>query len=130
VEVLTHEAYGCGWDGPVAAVVDARRGEVFAARCAGPGAPVQAPSRWTPSALAHELASEPGALVVGTGAQRYATFFAAAGLKVASIAEPSPRALVEIAAGRLAAGAAQVPPAMVRPVYLREADARINWVQR
>ena len=130
VEVLAQEAYGCGWEGPVAAVVDARRGEVFVARCAGPGTRVQAPSRRTPSALAEELASEPGTLVVGTGAQRYATVFAGAGLKVAGIAEPSPRVLVEIAAGRLAAGAAQVPPAAVRPVYLREADARIHWVQR
>ena len=130
VEVLAREAYGCGWEGPVAAVVDARRGEVFVARCAGPGARVETPSRCSPSALAEELASAPGTLVVGTGATRYAAVFADAGLEVAGIAEPSPRVLVEIAAGRLATGAAPVPPAAVRPVYLREADARINWVQR
>jgi len=130
VEVLAREAYGCGWEGPVAAVVDARRGEVFVGRCAGPGTPVEAPSRCSPSALAEELASVPGTLVVGTGARRYCAVFAGTGLEVADIAEPSPRVLVEIAAGRLAAGVAPVPPAAVRPVYLREADARINWVQR
>ncbi|MDA8317914.1 MAG: tRNA (adenosine(37)-N6)-threonylcarbamoyltransferase complex dimerization subunit type 1 TsaB [Actinomycetota bacterium] len=130
VEVLAREAYGCGWKGPVAAVVDARRGEVFVARCAGERTRVEPPSRCSPSALAEELASVPGTLVVGTGAQRYAAVFAGAGLEVGSIAEPSPRVLVEIAAGRLGTGAAPVPPAAVRPVYLREADARINWVQR
>lgn len=130
VEVLAREAYDCGWQGPVAAVVDARRGEVFVARCAGPDAELEAPSRRSPSALAEELAAAPGTLLVGTGAQRYTTVFAAAGLEVARIGEPSPRVLVDIAAGRLAAGEAPVPPGAVRPVYLREADARINWVQR
>lgn len=135
VEVLVKEVYGAGWDGPVAAVVDARRGEVFAARCEGPGAEVEPPSRHSPDALATELAAgrgggSRGVLCVGTGAHRFADVFAAAGLRVAGVREPSPRVLVSVAAGRLAGGATPVPPASVRPVYLRDADARINWVQR
>lgn len=130
LDVLAAEAYGAGWEGAVAAVVDARRGEVFAARYSGPGALVEGPSRHIPAALAGKLAETPGTLLVGTGAHRYAEVFSGPGLRVAGIREPSPRALVQVAAGRLAAGAAPLPPAAVRPVYLREADARINWVQR
>lgn len=158
VDVLASEAYEGGWDGPVAAVVDARRGEVFAARYAGPppaadglvdgladgpaeglaDGPAEGPARYTPGSLAEKLAGEPagklpekpGTLLVGTGAHRYAGLFEGHGLRIAAIREPSPRVLVSIAAGRLAAGEAPVRPGAVRPVYLREADARINWVQR
>ncbi len=130
LEVLAREAYDSGWQGPVAAVVDARRGEVFAARYGGPRTPAGPPSRHGPAELAEKLAGTPGTLLVGTGAHRYAELFAGAGLRVGAVREPSPRALVSIAARRLAAGEAPVPPAAVRPVYLREADARINWVQR
>jgi tRNA threonylcarbamoyladenosine biosynthesis protein TsaB len=130
VDVLATEAYEGGWDGPVAAVVDARRGEVFAARYAGPQPATGEPSRYTPASLAGKLAGEPGPLLVGTGAHRYAGVFEGQGLRIAAIREPSPRVLVSIAAGRLGAGEAPVRPGAVRPVYLREADARINWVQR
>lgn len=130
VDVLAREVYDSGWEGPVAAVVDARRTEVFAARYDGPSAQTEAPLRHDPTALAEKLAEVPGTLLVGTGAHRYAALFTDAGLRVAAIREPSPRVLVSIAAGRLAAGAAPVAPAAVRPVYLRDADARINWVQR
>ena len=130
VDVLAQEVYDGGWEGPVAALVDARRQEVFVASYEGPGVQTGAPSRESPEALAGKLAGAPGTLLVGTGAHRYAALFRGAGLRVAAIREPSPRVLVSIAAGRLAAGAAPVPPASVRPVYLREADARINWVQR
>jgi tRNA threonylcarbamoyladenosine biosynthesis protein TsaB len=134
VDVLAGEVYDAGWDGPVAAVVDARRGEVFAARYAGPGAPAGHPARYVPAELADELSKDlakgPPAVLVGTGAHRYEALFAGVGLRIAAVREPSPRVLVSIAAGRLASGAVPVSPAEVRPVYLREADARINWVQR
>jgi tRNA threonylcarbamoyladenosine biosynthesis protein TsaB len=130
VDVLATDAYDGGFQGPVASVVDARRGEVFAARYVGPGAQTEAPSRYSPAALAEKLAEVPETLLVGTGAHRYGEVFAAAGLRVGAIREPSPRALVSIAARRLVAGATAVPPVAVRPVYLRDADARINWVQR
>jgi len=142
VDVLAQETYDAGWEGSVASVVDARRGEVFAQRYRRP--PVAAgdrsdrqgvrgedePFRCTPGALAEELGRDSATLLVGTGAHRYADLFAAAGLRVAAVREPSPRVLVSIAAGRLAAGAAPLPPTRVRPRYLRDADAQINWVQR
>jgi tRNA threonylcarbamoyladenosine biosynthesis protein TsaB len=132
VDVLARSAYAAGWPGPVAAVVDARRGEVFGARYRGPTDQSHPLRRWMPAELAASLRADaapfPGLLVVGNGALRYAGDFG--GLRLAAIADPSPRALVEVAAGRLAAGERPVPPADVRPVYLREADARINWVQR
>ncbi|MHB1584001.1 MAG: hypothetical protein ACYC0E_09660, partial [Acidimicrobiales bacterium] len=46
------------------------------------------------------------------------------------LAHPSPAALVALAARRLASGEAVVGPDEVRPRYLRQADARINWAQR
>lgn len=128
VEVLARQAYDAGWQGPVAAVVDARRAEVFAAVADGPSADVGPPARYRPEDLAGVLAGTEGVLVVGSGAHRYAEAFA--GLHVAAVREPSPRALAAVAVGKLADGVRAVPPADVRPVYLREADARINWVQR
>lgn len=130
VSVLAREAYDAGWEGPVAAVGDARRGEVFCARFDGPTRQTHPPARCAPAALAADLRRVASLLVVGTGAHRYADVLSAAGLRVADVREPSPRALVTIAAGRLDGGETPVPPAHVRPVYLREADARINWVQR
>ncbi len=130
LEVLAREAYDAGAEGGVVAVVDARRGEVFAACYAGPGTPVEPPSRYRPADLAEKLGAMPGTLLVGTGAHRYATELSSAGRRVAGIREPSPRVLVAIAAGRLASGEVPVPAAAVRPVYLREPDARINWAQR
>jgi tRNA threonylcarbamoyladenosine biosynthesis protein TsaB len=141
LEVLAHAAYGAGWPGPVVAVVDARRGEVFAARYAPPAsgsgtAMVESspPARFTPEALAAELAGRPGSsamLAVGDGARRYQVVLGeVAGLRIAGPASPPPDALVALAAERLAAGAAPARPEAVRPVYLREADAQINWAQR
>lgn len=126
--VLARAAYDAGWEGPLAAVVDARRGEVFSARFAGPTAQTAPPQRFAPGALAAELSAVPGTVLVGGGAQRYRSVFA--GLRVAALTHPTPAALVALAADRLAAGVRPEPPAAVRPVYLREADARINWVQR
>jgi hypothetical protein len=43
---------------------------------------------------------------------------------------PPPPALVSVAARRLAAGIELSTPGEVEPLYLRDADAKINWVQR
>lgn len=128
VSVLARGAYDGGWDGPVAAVVDARRGEVFCARYDGPTTEVEPPRRWAPERLGAALAGVERLLVVGTGAHRYGDAFSH--LRVAGLANPSPRALVGVAADKVAGGLRPVPPAEVRPVYLRDADARINWAQR
>ncbi len=74
-----------------------------------------------------------GVLAVGDGARRYAGLLEPlVGVTVAgpSLASPRPEVLVALAAGRLAAGTEARPAAEVRPVYLREPDVRINWVQR
>lgn len=128
VAVLAREAYDGGWDGTVAAVVDGRRGEVFAAWYDGPTAEAEPPRRFRPEELAADLSGRPHLLVVGGGAHRYPEAFSR--LRVAPIAQPSPRALVALAADRLEQGAVAVPAGAVRPLYLREPDARINWAQR
>jgi len=133
LEVLARAAFDAGWDGPVVAVVDARRGEVFAARYRPVPAPVEVapPARYTPERLATELAGEGvPMLAVGDGARRYAhELSVVAGLRIAgqSLAGPPPGVLVALASEKLAASE---PPADVQPTYLRDADVRINWVQR
>jgi len=147
-------------DGPpttVVPMVDARRGEVFAARydlgsdggsndatvATGPADPADVrssgPELLTPGALAARLAGiEPGPggrlLVVGDGAVRYLDVLMTAGMADLTLAErvssPSPLTLARLAARRLAAGATPVAPGEVVPDYRREADARINWEQR
>lgn len=139
--VLTQAAAEGGWSGPVAAVVDARRGEVFAAVTARPGEEPGPALRYRPDGLARLLdavAAEAGGpvLAVGNGARRYADALADVRrsghvvLGGTALADPGPAALAAVAAGRMADGQAPVPPGEVRPVYLREPDARINWVQR
>jgi hypothetical protein len=71
----------------------------------------------------------PGLLAVGGGAQRYARTLGRS-VVAPDVADPDPRVLAVLALRRLAAGEQPLPAAAVRPLYLREADARINWVQR
>ena len=135
VAVLAHAAYEGGWTGPVASVVDARRGEVFAAVYGGAGAELRPPARVAPADLPGLLASAAaeggaGVLAVGNGARRYRHALGPATLGGRSLDDPSPAALVAVAAARMADGRQPVPPGDVRPVYLREPDARINWAQR
>jgi tRNA threonylcarbamoyladenosine biosynthesis protein TsaB len=138
LEVLAAAALEGGWPGPVAAVVDARRGEVFAGWYEGGGGgevvETGLPSRRTPEAFAREVErAGSGVLAVGDGARRYAGLLEPLGgvtVAGASLASPRPEVLVALAARRLAAGAPALPAAEVRPVYLREPDVRINWVQR
>jgi tRNA threonylcarbamoyladenosine biosynthesis protein TsaB len=143
LEVLAWAAGSSGHTGPVVPVVDARRGEVFAGRfdlrAGEPPAAVAEPALVTPgglvAVLGEAVAGAGGApvVVVGDGAVRYAEAVdGVAGVVRAGAAldHPSPAALVALAAGRLASGEAAVGPDEVRPRYLRQADARINWAQR
>jgi len=133
LDVLAHAAYDAGHQGPLLAVVDARRSEVFAAfysGCRPDGLPVtEAPGAlWRPEDLAAEVAGRP-LLAVGDGARRYGELL---GVPVAgsSLAGPPPASLVALAALRLAGGEVPQSPAEVHPVYLREADATVNFVER
>jgi tRNA threonylcarbamoyladenosine biosynthesis protein TsaB len=134
----------------VVSVVDARRGEVFAAayhldRANGSSDPVDPgtvrddrPEPIAPDALEAwllELAAAHGRVtVVGDGAVRYHHQLAAhASLDLEGAAElsaPPPLALAHLALARLARGEVPVAAADLVPDYRRPADARINWEQR
>jgi tRNA threonylcarbamoyladenosine biosynthesis protein TsaB len=137
LETLAAAAFDEGWSGTVLAVVDGRRGEVFAAHyekanAAGVLVELAAPARHRPEDVA-PVASGRAVLAVGDGALRYREHLDGVdGLSVAneSHAYPRPATLAALAARRLAAGAVPVPAAELDALYLRDADARINWVQR
>jgi tRNA threonylcarbamoyladenosine biosynthesis protein TsaB len=145
--VAARERLGGPPDGPVAAVVDARRGEVFAAAYHFEGradlpdpAAVRddRPEPMAPAALEawlSGLARGGGRVtVVGDGARRYREQLSAHGsldlALVDELAAPPPLAQARLARRRLAAGATPSAPADLVPDYRRAADARINWEQR
>jgi tRNA threonylcarbamoyladenosine biosynthesis protein TsaB len=108
---------------PVAAVVDARRGEVFWQVFDGMK-PVTEPAVGMPASVARGV----GILVAGDGARRYADVFGPVpGLVVAGPASDHPSAadLAELAKVR-----PSVPLAEITPLYLRDADVRIGWEAR
>jgi tRNA threonylcarbamoyladenosine biosynthesis protein TsaB len=128
--------------GLVAAIVDARRGEVYWALYRGDGnvlKELRPPAVATPEHVAGELATlSPAPLAVGDGAWRYREPFEAVGAHSAGPADrwPSPAVIAELGAGRLAedrlAGGRQGgegPPELPAPLYLRQADVRIGWDQ-
>lgn len=120
----------------IVSVVDARRGEVFSASYRQVPGGVQ---RLTEAQVctADELCSEIIAtgdecLAVGDGARRYAEQLCdLTRLEVADagLAFPSPASLVQLAHAR-ALREEFVKPWELQPVYLRKADAEINWVSR
>ena len=131
LRLLAHPV--AGDDRDVVAVVDARRGEVFHARYKpGPAGltEVTPPAVSTPSDLAAELAADGGRmLLVGDGARVNRDQFAEiAGLELASPAydRPSASVLTELARPIVQRGEL-IDPRQVRPLYLREPDAKANW---
>jgi tRNA threonylcarbamoyladenosine biosynthesis protein TsaB len=128
-------AYALRWHvGTVAAVLDARRSEVFVRtfRCDGAGDPVPVDDARAvaPERFVVELAESGGdagdVLCVGTGTEVYASLFDAAGLRRAdaAYAHPGADAALDLAFTRFAADA-EVPPFDVVPVYLRRSDAEL-----
>ena len=120
----------------IVAVLDARRGEVFYAFYRHVPGGAQRLSEYAlgkPEDLAWELlASGEECLVVGDGALRYPDVFAdVARTEFGEIgnAYPSAAALVELAHPR-ALREEFVPPWELEPLYLRKADAEINWESR
>lgn len=129
----------------VVPVVDARRGEVFAARFGPPPAgsrlplELDEPRRYRPEELVTTLAElarrAPGTrlLCPGDGALRYRDALGTVpGVQVAGDVVPGPLPVSVGLVGRdlLAAGWGARDAASVEAVYLRDADARINWVTR
>lgn len=120
----------------IAAVVDARRGELFYAFYRQVPGGAQRLTNYivgTPDDLASELlARGEECLVVGDGALRYPDVFddvARTEFGEAGSAHPSPAALVELAHPR-ALREEFVPHWELQPLYLRKADAEINWDAR
>ena len=120
----------------IVAVLDARRHEVFYAFYRQVPGGAQRLSEYTlgkPEDLAWELlASGEECLVVGDGAVRYPEVFAEVArteFGEMGTAYPSAAALVELAHPQ-AIREEFVPSWELRPLYLRKADAEINWETR
>lgn len=117
----------------IAAVIDARRGELFSAlyrQVPGGIQRLTGPQVCTPSDLASDLlATGEEVLLLGDGAIRYADHFE--GLTNVEFLEqglayPSARSLVQLAHAQ-ALREEWVQPWELAPLYLRKPDAEINW---
>jgi tRNA threonylcarbamoyladenosine biosynthesis protein TsaB len=120
----------------VAAMVDARRGEVFWALYRPTPAGMDRVCDYgtdEPATVAAALAAlGEDCLAVGDGSRRYASLFdgvSTVEIAGAGHAYPSAERLVELAQPLAEAGHA-VTADRLAPLYLRSADVRINWKQR
>ncbi len=119
---------------PICAVLDARRGELFWAFYRSLPGGVQRdtdPVVGRPEQLAAEVEARPGdVLAVGDGAMAARQVLAAAGAEVAGpdLAWPDAADLAELAVPRFVREETTRPD-QLRPLYLRQADARIGWQQ-
>jgi len=120
----------------ILSIVDARRGEVFYASYRQVPGGVQRLTEaqvGSPEQLCNEIqATGEECLAVGDGARRYADELIDL-IKVeiadAGLAYPSPQSLVQLAHAR-AVREEFMNAWDLQPVYLRKADAEINWVSR
>jgi len=138
VSTLRSLAAGAAGHGASAtlAVLDARRGEAFAAAWAAGGAdrpaaePLLAPAALTPEALAEAVAALPaGALAVGDGAVRFRDVLTAAGAVVPADGSAAHRVDAAVHA-RLAAVMEPDVRDAVFPAYLRLPDAELALRRR
>jgi tRNA threonylcarbamoyladenosine biosynthesis protein TsaB len=120
----------------IAAVLDARRGEVFSAlyrQVPGGLQRLTEPQVGSPDELASEIVARgEEVLMVGDGAQRYSALFrplADVELVEPELVHPSARALVQLAHAQ-ALREEWVQPWDLAPRYLRRPDAEINWSTR
>ena len=118
-------AGGEGASGPVAAVLDARRGEAFIAVYEHDHE-LLAPAAVRPEALAAALPASPGTvLAVGDGAVRFRDHLQAAGVAIPADVSPLHR-VDAVTICRLADRAAGCAPEAVVPCYVRRPDAEIT----
>lgn len=130
-------AFGVHWsERVVAAVIDARKGEVFYAfyrQVPGGTQRVLEPRCGSVDDLVADiLARGQEVLCVGDGALRYEEQIRAAGhveLAEQWLSRPSAGPLVQLAHAR-AVREETVGPLEIQPLYLRPPDARINWSTR
>lgn len=117
--------------GSVLSVVDARRGQVFAASYHD-GVPVEPAALLDPVDVAALVTATP-TVAVGDGAARYRQILEAVpGVVVGGPASrhPRPASLEQVARRRVAADASAAGLGPVLPTYLRHADVRVGWAQR
>lgn len=110
------------------AVIDARRGEVFAGldEGSGPGEPIVCPPEGLVGALGAEVLA--GALAAGDGSLRFRSEIEAAGVEVL----PDTSSAHRLSARQVCLlGALMAPgePQEIRPMYLRRPDAE-RWLER
>ena len=119
----------------ICSVVDARRGELFWAFYRSAPGGVQRVTEFRvgpPEKLAGEIEAIPDdVLCIGDGAVAHRALLESTGAEVGSpsMAYPNAHALVELALPRFIREETQRPEDL-RPIYIRKADARINWQNR
>jgi tRNA threonylcarbamoyladenosine biosynthesis protein TsaB len=118
-----------GRDRPALPVLDARRGEAFAALHDPAGEELRAPFVASPGDLAEWVAGlEPAPLAAGDGSVRFRAQLEAAGASVAPDGDAVHRVFARHVCA-IGAGAAASGPDRIRPIYLREPDAK-RWIER
>ncbi|HKH23394.1 MAG TPA: tRNA (adenosine(37)-N6)-threonylcarbamoyltransferase complex dimerization subunit type 1 TsaB [Solirubrobacterales bacterium] len=120
---------GDATEGVVLPVIDARRGEVFAALFDGDATEIWEPLVTPPAELGARL-RELGkpCLAAGDGALRFAAELEAAGVMVAPPRDP----IHHLTARDVCAegeAASEAPPDQIQPLYLRPPDAK-RWIER
>jgi tRNA threonylcarbamoyladenosine biosynthesis protein TsaB len=133
ISTLRALAAAAGHDGPVLAVLDARRGEAFAAAYANDGTEVLAPVAVEPDALPGLVADRPEPpetwLAVGDGALAFREKLEPAAIAVPADGHPSHR-VSAVAICRLASTTAPVARDTLVPDYVRLPDAEQTRLRR
>ncbi len=125
---LSRSAPGRGVD--LAAVLDARRDEAFAARYSPAGERLWGPWVGAPAALGERLAEAPGAvLACGSGAVRFRDELEDRGVEVPDDGDSVHRVSGRDVCGLAAAGDAEAAGGALAPIYLRPPDAE-RWRER
>jgi tRNA threonylcarbamoyladenosine biosynthesis protein TsaB len=110
-------------------VIDARRGEAFAALFDQDGVELWSPFVTPPAELAERVrALDQPPLAAGDGALRFAAELEAAGATVAPPDDPIHRIAVRYVCA-IGEGAVEAPPDQIQPLYLRPPDAK-RWLER
>lgn len=118
-----------GRERPSLPVLDARRGEAFAALHGSGGEEVRQPFVASPQSLAQWVAGlESPPLAAGDGSVRFRAELEAAGATVAPDGDKVHRVFARHLCA-IGAGAAASGPDRIRPIYLREPDAK-RWIER
>jgi tRNA threonylcarbamoyladenosine biosynthesis protein TsaB len=120
---------GAGAERGRLAILDARRGEVFAALYRADGEPVWEPFVAAPEELGERVALLDAApIAAGDGSLRFRAQLEAAGVEVLHDADPAHRMAARNVCA-LAGTVAAERPERVKPIYLRRPDAEV-WRER